>query len=61
MLTIPGKYRPLIVAVAVTTIAALSVFVVDLFDIGEDGVADCCATEFDPTPLQQVPAKVLTP
>lgn len=55
------KYRPLLMAVVIAAAAGLVSFAVDVFDIGEDGAADCCATEFDPTPYQQVPAKALTP
>ncbi len=57
MLTkIPQKYRPLVLAVALIAAAGLVSFTVDLFDISEP-VADCCATDFDPTPYEQVPAR----
>jgi len=58
MFTIPGKYRPLAMAIVIIGSAALINFAVDVFDIGEDGVTDCCATEFDPTPYQQAPAEM---
>lgn len=59
MLAIPAKFRPLLVAAAVIAVASFSVFLADLFDLGERESGPCCATEFDATPYQQVPAKTL--
>ena len=56
MRVIPEKYRPLVIALAIIGAVGLVSFAFDVFDIGEEGMKDCCATEFDPTPYQQVPA-----
>lgn len=46
MLTkIPQKYRPLVLAVALVAAAGLISFTVDLFDLVEPAVTDCCAPE----------------
>ena len=57
MLSIPGKYRPIAIAVLIIGGAALIDFAVDVFDIGEPPAENCCATGWDPAPYQQVPAE----
>jgi len=54
-LKIPKGYGPLLAAAAIVGLACASFFIVDVFDIGEDGAVECCATEFDPSPFERTP------
>jgi hypothetical protein len=42
---IPARFRPILVTVAVIALAYGSMFVVDLLDLYEPEITDCCAPE----------------
>lgn len=56
---IPEGYKPLLVAIVIGGLAYAIYIANDVF--GEPSVGPCCATEWDPTPYQQVPARTLEP
>lgn len=52
MIKIPEKFRPIIIGVVLAGIFQLVVFAADL----ATDAPDCCATGFDATPYEQIPA-----
>jgi len=56
MLKIHEKYRPFLLAFALLSLVGVTLFTIDLFDLGGPAQERCCATGWDPAPLERTPA-----